>query len=293
MPTTDDGSIAPPAGGLTLDPLMPAEIARAAERVGVRKAGMDPISMVVLAGLAGAFIALGAMIFTVTITGAGGGLGPSRLLGGVAFSLGLVLVIVAGAELFTGNTLVVMAWASRKVSTGLLLKGWAIVYVGNFVGAVATMLLVYFSRQYELGDHEVGATALRIAVAKVQLDFGQAIALGVLCNVLVTLAIWLSLSARSIPGKVIGIIFPITAFVAAGFEHSIANMYFIPLGLLLKEEDAVVEASGVASADLADLGWSEFLLANLVPVTLGNIIGGAVLVGAVYWFVYLRPGRAS
>jgi formate transporter len=276
-----------------LDPLLPPEIARACEQVGVRKAGMDPVSMAVLAGLAGAFIGLGAMLFTVTITGAGGGLGPSRLLGGVAFSLGLVLVIVAGAELFTGNALVVMAWASRKVSTPRLLRGWAIVYVGNFVGALATAGLVFVARNWELGDHAVGATALRIAVAKVQLSFLEAVALGVLCNALVTLAVWLSLSARSMPGKVLAVVFPITAFVAAGFEHSIANMYFIPMGMLLKGEDAVVSASGLSDAQLADLDAGGFVLHNLVPVTIGNVIGGALLVGAVYWFVFLRPGVAA
>lgn len=273
----------------SLDALLPPQIASAAETVGVRKAGMDPVSMLVLAGLAGAFIALGAVLFTVTITGAGGGLGPSRLLGGVAFSLGLILVIVAGAELFTGNTLVVMAWASRKVSTMLLLRGWAIVYVGNFVGAVATALLVFVARNWELGNGAVGGTALRVATAKVQLGFVEAVALGILCNVLVTLAVWLALSARSVPGKVVAIVFPITAFVAAGFEHSIANMYFIPMGLLLKEEDAAVEASGLGAEELAHLDVGGFLLDNLVPVTIGNIIGGALLVGAVYWFVYLRP----
>ena len=273
-----------------LDPLMPPEIARAAESVGVRKAGMDLISMLTLAGLAGAFIGLGAMLFTVTITDAAGGLGPSRLLGGLAFSLGLILVVIAGAELFTGNTLVIMAWASRKVSTTRLLRGWAIVYAGNFVGAVATALLVFAARNWELGDHAVGATALRIAVGKVQLGFVEAVALGVLCNTLVTLAIWLSLSARTVTGKVLAIVFPITAFVAAGFEHSIANMYFIPMGLLLKEEEAVVEASGVGASDLADLDVAGFVVDNLIPVTIGNVIGGALLVGAVYWFVFLRPG---
>ena len=277
------------AGDPTLDPLMPPEIARAAEGIGVRKANMDITSMAVLAVLAGAFIALGAVLFTVTITG-GGALGPSRLLGGVAFSLGLILVVIGGAELFTGNTLVIMAWASRKVSTALLLRGWGIVYAGNFVGAIATALLVFIAGTWELGNDEVGATALRISAAKVSYGLGQAIALGVLCNVLVTLAIWLSLAARSVAGKVIVIVFPITAFVAAGFEHSIANMYFIPMGLLLKNEDRAVAASGLSSDQLADLTWSRFLLANLVPVTIGNIIGGAVLVGAVYWFVYLRPG---
>ncbi len=274
----------------TLDLLMPTEIAQASEGVGVRKANMDLVSMAVLAGLAGAFIALGAVLFTVTVTGAGGGFGPSRLLGGVAFSLGLILVIVAGAELFTGNTLVVMAWASRKVSTPLLLRGWAIVYVGNFIGAIGTVLLVFVAGNWELGSNEVGGTALRIASAKLSYGFMQAIALGVLCNVLVTLAIWLSLAATSVTGKIAAVIFPITAFVAAGFEHSIANMYFIPIGLLLKNEDAAVSASGLTADQLADITWVDFVVANLLPVTIGNIIGGAVLVGAVYWFVFLRPG---
>lgn len=276
-----------------LDLLMPTEIAQAAEGVGVRKANMDLVSMAVLAGLAGAFIALGAVLFTVTVTGAGGGFGPSRLLGGVAFSVGLVLVIVAGAELFTGNTLVIMAWASRKVSTPLLLRGWAIVYAGNFVGAIATVLLVFVAGNWELGGNEVGGTALRIASTKLSYGFAQAVALGVLCNVLVTLAIWLSLAARSVAGKIVAVIFPITAFVAAGFEHSIANMYFIPMGLLLKNEDAAVAASGLGERELADLTWLDFFVANLLPVTIGNIIGGAVLVGAVYWFVFLRPGLAG
>jgi len=281
---------AQPPTGPTLDLLMPPEIAQASERVGVRKANMDVISMAVLAGLAGAFIALGAMLFTVTVTGAGGGLGPSRLLGGVAFSLGLILVIVAGAELFTGNTLVIMAWASRKVSTSLLLRGWAIVYIGNFVGAFATALLVFVAGNWELGANEVGGTALRIASGKLSYGFVQAIALGILCNVLVTLAVWLSLAATSVASKAVAIIFPITAFVAAGLEHSIANMYFIPMGLLLKEEGAAVDASGLSADQLAGITWADFIVANLIPVTIGNIIGGAVLVGAVYWFVFLRPG---
>lgn len=275
----------------TLDLLLPAQIARASEDVGVRKAAMDVVTMSVLAGLAGAFIALGAMLFTVVTTHAELGFGPTRLLGGVAFSLGLVLVILAGAELFTGNTLIVMAWADRRVSTTRLLRGWVIVYGGNFVGAVLTALLVYAARTWALDGNAVGGTALTIASTKVELGFGQAIALGVLCNVLVTLAVWLSLGARSFGGKVIAIVFPITAFVAAGFEHSIANMYFVPLGLLLKREEAVVSASGLGAERLDALTWGNFLVRNLVPVTIGNVIGGALLVGGVYWFVYLRPAR--
>ena len=281
------------AGADPLDPLLPRQIAEACERVGVTKAHLDLVSMLVLAGLAGAFISLGAMLYTVTVTDAGLGLGPSRLLGGVAFSLGLILVVVAGAELFTGNSLVVMAWANRKVSTLLLLRGWLVVYGGNFAGALLTLLLVYATEQWKIGDAAIGGTALRIANNKVNLDFGQAIALGVLCNALVALAVWLALSARGVPGKAIAIVFPITAFVAAGFEHSIANMHFIPIGILLKNKESVQAAAGLTPSDLGDLTWADFFVSNLLPVTIGNIIGGALLVGAVYWFVYLRPRRQT
>jgi formate/nitrite transporter len=277
----------------SFDALLPQETADACERVGVNKARLDTVSTLVLAGLAGAFIALGAMLFTVTVTQTELGFGPTRLLGGVAFSLGLILVVVAGAELFTGNTLIIMAWAGRKISTPLILRNWALVYGGNFVGALLTVLLVYASRQFEFNGNEIGATALKVANGKVNLGFGEAVALGILCNVLVTLAVWLALTARSTIDKIFAIIFPITAFVAAGFEHSIANMYFIPMGILLKEESSVREAAGLTSGDLSNLTWGDFFLANLLPVTIGNIIGGALLVGGVYWFVYLRPRRSS
>ena len=278
---------------VSFDALLPPQIAEACERVGAAKARMDLVSTLVLAGLAGAFISLGAMLFTVTVTEAELGFGPTRILGGVAFSLGLVLVVIAGAELFTGNTLIIMAWASRKVSTPLLLRNWGLVYAGNFAGAILTVLLVYASQQWEFNGDEIGATALKVADHKANLGFGQAVALGILCNALVTLAVWLALSARGIIDKIVAIIFPITAFVAAGFEHSVANMYFIPMGLLLKEESSVREAAGLSEGALSNLTWSHFLLANLLPVSIGNIIGGAVLVGAVYWFVYLRHDRAT
>lgn len=276
-----------------LDMLLPPEVARACEAAGERKVRMDLVTMAVLGGLAGAFIGLGAMLFTVTMTASTLGYGPARLLGGVAFSLGLILVICAGAELFTGNTLAVMAWASRRVSTALLLRAWGIVYVANFAGALLTVLLVYATKQWSLDDARVGATALEIATAKVNLAFGQAVALGIACNVLVTLAVWLSLAAQTFAGKVVAIVFPITAFVAAGFEHSIANSYFIPMGLLLKDESAVRAASSVSPEQLSNLTWSGFLVDNLLPVTIGNVIGGAVLVGAVYWFVYLRGTKTG
>ena len=274
------------------DALIPAEMAAKAEQIGVKKAHANGVSMFVLAVLAGAFIALGAIFSTTVTAGAGAALpyGVTRLLAGLVFSLGLILVVVGGAELFTGNNLIVMAWASRKVSTALLLKNWVVVYAGNFVGALGTAALIFVSGQYQFGAGAVGAAALATANSKAGLGFFQALALGVLCNALVCLAVWLTFSARTTTDRILAIIPPITAFVAAGFEHSIANMYFIPIGLLIKAgAPASFWASiGKQAGDYAGLTWGSFLLNNLLPVTIGNIIGGAVLVGAVYWFVYLR-----
>ncbi len=274
---------------IRIDALMPPEMAERMEDVGVKKAGMDFITMSVLAGLAGAFIALGAVFATTIATGAGAlpyGLG--RLFAGLVFCLGLILVIVAGAELFTGNNLIVMAWASGKVTIQALLRNWVTVYVGNLVGSVATAAFMFLTRQYTFAGGEIGRAALNIANAKVNLDFVQAIALGVMCNALVCLAVWLTLSARSTTDKILAILFPITAFVAAGFEHSVANMYFIPIGLFIKDFDPNFVA-GLGMADsLGNLNWGAFLVNNLLPVTIGNIIGGGVLVAAVYWFVYRR-----
>ncbi len=280
---------APTFSSTGLDALPPREMARKAEQVGVTKAGLGTGETFVLAFLAGAFIALGA-IFATTVTTGGGELpyGVARLLGGVSFSLGLILVIVAGAELFTGNNLLVMAWAGRRISTRRLLRNWGIVFAGNFVGAVATAFLLFASKQYEFGGGAVGVQSLTIAAAKTNLGFGQAIALGALCNALVCLAVWLCYSAHSTTDKILAIVFPITAFVAAGFEHCVANMFFIPMGLLIKSDSSFV--SGQAGVpDLGSLTVSNFLWANLLPVTIGNVIGGAVMVGAVYWLVYLRP----
>jgi len=274
-----------------LDALPPAEVARKAELVGVTKAGMETFNVFVLSILAGAFIAMGA-IFATTVAAGGSELpyGVVRLLAGLTFSLGLILVVVAGAELFTGNNLIVMGWASRRVSTALLLENWTIVWVGNFVGAFATAFIVYVSGQYTFGGGAVGQTALSIAAAKTSLGFVEAIALGMLCNALVCLAIWLTYGAHTTTDKVLAIIPPIAAFVAAGFEHSVANMYFISIGLLIERDEGFV-ASLQPPPDLSELNWASFFLDNLLPVTIGNIIGGAVMVGAVYWLVYLRPRR--
>ena len=273
---------------LRIDALLPPEMARRAEYIGVSKAEAPVLRTFVLAILAGAFIALGAIFATTISAGTSSALpfGVTKLLVGFVFCLGLVLVVIGGAELFTGNNLIVMAWASRKVSTTALLCNWGIVYAGNFVGSVGTAILIFLSRQYTFGGGMVGASALAIANGKVNLDWFQALMLGLLCNILVCLAVWLTFSARSTIDKIATIIFPITAFVAAGFEHSVANMYFVPIGLLIKAFDPTFIAT--TGLELTKLTWGNFFVNNLLPVTIGNIIGGSVFVAAVYWSVFLR-----
>jgi formate/nitrite transporter len=289
---------------IRIDALLPQEMATRAEYLGVRKAEMPFLKMFMLSVLAGAFISLGAIFATtvgagsISITASGGETafttgfpyGFNRLLVGLVFCLGLILVVVGGAELFTGNNLIVMAWASGKVKGRALLLNWLVVYLGNFLGAMGTVVLMFFSKQYLFGSNSVGIAALRIAVAKVEFTFLQAVALGILCNALVCLAVWLTFSARSTLDKIAAIIFPITAFVAAGFEHSIANMYFIPYALFIKHFDPEFTALvGDKVAHLDKLTWESFVFNNLIPVTIGNIIGGAVLVAAIYWAIFLRP----
>lgn len=277
----------------SFDAYLPPDMAAKAENSGVAKANLGLFRMMALAVLAGAFIALGAVFATVATTGASSVLpfGLAKLVGGLVFCLGLILVVVAGAELFTGNNLIVMAWANRKVSTRNLLRNWVIVYSGNFIGAFVTAYGIFVSGQYLFGGGAVGLNALNIANAKVNLGFMQAVVLGTFCNALVCLAVWLCMSARTTTDKILAIIFPITAFVAAGFEHSVANMYFIPVGLFIKNfaPASFWTQTGVAVADYSALTWQNFFVANLLPVTIGNIIGGALMVGLVYWFIYLRP----
>ncbi len=279
------------------DALLPAEIAAKAEDVGAAKAALPLVKMSVLAVLAGAFIALGAN-YSVVVT-AGGDLpsGVSRLLAGVVFSLGLVLVVVAGAELFTGNTLLVMAYASRRIKTLALLRAWLVVYSGNFLGAAATALLVFWSGEHGQQDGLIGRRALEIAEQKSALGFREAVVLGILANVLVCLAVWLCLGARTLIDKVAAIVLPVSAFVAAGFEHSVANMFFLPFALLVRDDGTSWSSAPIASGSIEHLTVRNLLVGNLLPVTIGNIIGGSVLVGLVYWFVYLRaapePGERS
>ncbi len=275
----------------TLDGLLPPQIAAKAEEVGVNKGRLPLVQTLMLSILAGAFVGLAAMFCTVVLTGNGvdGAIrlpyGVVRVMGGVAFSLGLILVIVAGAELFTGNTLMVMAVANRKLSLARLAYNWSVVYVGNLIGSVVTAYLVLLTEQHRFAAGEVGKTAMAIADAKCGLAFLPAMASGVYANALVCLAVWLCMSCRSTTDKILAIVFPITAFVACGFEHSVANMYFIPMGLFVAGDAAFWAERGVDLAAYSALSWSGFVR-NLIPVTIGNVIGGAFFVGGVYWTIY-------
>jgi formate/nitrite transporter len=289
---------------VTFDTILPADMAVRAEETGVKRASNDVVTTLALSVLAGGFVALGAVFATTVSAGsivataadgtttlsAGLPYGIVKLLSGLAFSLGLILVIVGGAELFTGNTLIVMAWASHKVTTRALLRNWALAFTGNFAGALATAGLMFLTTQYTFGGGAIGVSALSTASQKAALAFIPAVALGIMCNVLVCLAVWMCYGARTTVDRVMAIVPPIAAFVAAGFEHCIANIYYIPLGLFIKAgaPDSFWVAIGKTAADYPALTWSNFLIGNLLPVTIGNIIGGSVLVGAVYWFVYLR-----
>lgn len=279
-----------PSNGFDL--FLPPVMAKRAEDIGVTKANAPAGKLLMLAMLSGAFISLGAVFCTVVLAGSSEmPYGIARLSAGVVFSLGLILVVLGGAELFTGNNLIIMAWASRKVTTAAVLKNWVIVYLGNFIGSIFTALLMIVAKQYTFGGGAVGLTAMNIASSKVGLGFWQAIALGILCNGLVCLAVWMTYSGRSVVDKILAILFPISAFVAAGFEHSIANMYFIPYALFIKAFDPAFISTLGDKVNLSSLTWDAFFLKNLLPVTIGNIIGGAVLVGVVYWWIYLTDSK--
>ena len=289
---------------ISFDALLPPAMASKAEDLGVKKANLKAPNMFMLAILAGAFIGIGA-IFATTVAAGGMSVkdaagaaafstgfpyGVTRLLVGLVFTVGLILVVVGGAELFTGNTLIMMAFASKKVTLVQLLRNWGIVYVGNLVGSMLTAYIVFLGKQYTFGSGAIGLAALNIGEAKTALTFVQAVALGIMCNALVCMAVWMCYSARTTTDKILAIIPPIACFVAAGFEHSIANMYFIPVALFIKGsgDTAFFEMIGKTADSFTHLTWGNFFLANLLPVTIGNIIGGGIMVGLVYWFVYQR-----
>jgi len=271
----------------SVDAYAPKEIAARIEQTAVVKSSGDPLRVFALAILAGAFIAFGAVFYTIVTYDADGiAAGLLRLLGGLAFSLGLILVVVAGAELFTGNNLIVMAYVDGKVTFLQLMKNWTTVYIGNFIGAIGIAVLIYFSGHWLIDSGAVGSKALAIANAKVNLSWIEAFTRGVLCNTLVCLAVWLCFAGRTVVDKVLAVIFPVAGFVAMGFEHSVANMYFISAGLLAKNQPEL--SSILATMDLEHLNTAGFIFNNLVPVTLGNIVGGSLFVGLFYWFIYLR-----
>ncbi|HEY9076496.1 MAG TPA: formate/nitrite transporter family protein [Anaerolineaceae bacterium] len=286
------------------DSLTPPEVALKTQGIGVKKAGNSTISLISLSLLAGIFIALGAVFATIVFSESliiqspgGNGIystalpyGLTRLLGGLVFCTGLAMVLVGGGELFTGNMLMVIAWMQHQITFRSLLRNWVIVYAGNFLGSILIAGLVFLGNTHMNGGGAFGLTALNIAKTKAGLDFFSAFFSGVLCNLLVCMAVWMSYSARTTGGKIAAILLPISAFVAAGFEHSVANMYFLPMGLLIKDFAPLSFWSliGKTTLDFSSLTWEAFFIHNLLPVTLGNIFGGAILVGWMYWVAYLR-----
>jgi formate/nitrite transporter len=265
------------------DAYAPKEIAAKVETVGVAKAHMATLPLVMLGLLAGAFIGLGAVFFVIVKSDASLGYAAGQILGGLVFCLGLILVVIAGAELFTGNNLLAMAWADGQITTREVLRNWLWVCCANFVGTTGLALLVYLSGHTHLNGGAIGATVLKIAQNKQNLVWHEAFFRGVLCNVLVCMAVWMAMAGRSVMDKVVAIIFPITAFVAAGFEHSIANMYFMQLALLIQYFEPTVAGNALTVAGM---------FGNLVPVILGNLVGGSVFVGLVYHLIY-RVAAAS
>ena len=264
----------------SLNAYSPAEIKEAVEKVGVKKADLPFLASLMLAVIAGGGIGLGALYYTVVVSDAALSFAAARVMGGVVFSLGLIIVLVGGAELFTGNNLIVMAWASGNVSAKEMLRNWVVVYFGNLIGALGLVILVFLSHHLDMNGGRIGLSILNTAAAKIQPDAVTLFFKGVLCNLLVCLAVWLAYAGRSVTDKVVALVFPVSAFIAAGFEHCVANMYFLPLAWLMTR-------TGNVPADFdASVITMTGIIHNLVPVTLGNIVGGAGLVGAMYWMIY-------
>jgi formate transporter len=268
------------------DAYSPREIAERVENIGVAKARMPLLPLAMLGVLAGGFIGLGSLYFTLVTSDATLGFAASRLLGGLVFSLGLVLVAVAGAELFTGNNLIAMAWAEGKVSSAEVLRNWIVVCLANFAGAAGLAVLVYLSGHLGMNGGAVATQAVKIAAAKAALPAGEAFFRGVLCNILVCMAVWMAFAGRSVVDRAIAIVFPISAFVAAGFEHSVANMYFFPVAMLQLSHAPSV----IPGAELID---TAHMMRNLALVIPGNIVGGSVLVALVYYVIYRRSGKSE
>lgn len=276
---------------LNIDCKTPANVADTLSRtICVQKTNTSAFKLIVLGILAGAYIGFGACLATLVGHDLAKylGLGLSRFFTGAVFSVGLMMVVIAGAELFTGNNLMLMSVLDKRTNLGKMLQKWLIVFMANFIGSVLLAYLYFETNLWKMGDMAVGLSAIKIAAAKVNLTFGEALSRGILCNWLVCLAVWMALTSRDIAGKIFAIFFPIMAFVAMGFEHSIANMYFVPLGIFLKGM-IIVDPKVLDLASLtSNLTWGNFFVKNLLPVTIGNIIGGAFFVGLVYWSVYVK-----
>jgi formate transporter len=273
------------------DALLPPQMAERAAEAGVGKATKDPMKSFLLAITAGLHIGI-AFIFYTTITTGAGDLpwGLTRFLGGLAFSLGLVLVIITGGELFTSSVLTLVARASGKITWRALFKNWMLVYVGNMLGALFLVGIMLTAKQYMFDGGQVGLNTMHIAQHKLHHDFWQAVALGIMCNVLVCVAVWMTFSGRTLTDKIIVMVLPVAMFVSAGFEHCIANMFQVPMAIGIKNlaSPEFWQAIGSTPAEFADLNLMTFIVNNLIPVTLGNIIGGGVFVGMLYWLIYLR-----
>jgi formate transporter len=278
--------------------LAPNDLSKSLVAVGQKKAALPITKMFILGMLAGVFIGFASHLATVIGTGSTQWFGVQRFLVGAVFSVGLMLVIIPGSELWTGNNLMTVALLNRKISFAKLMRNWTVVYIGNLVGSILLSIIV--ARYSGLLSGNVGATAINIAAAKTSgasiggLDHNFAFFFrGIGCNWLVCLAVMMALSAQDIAGKVMGIFFPIMAFVASGYEHSIANMYFIPAGIFAKGFQGAAEASGLSAAALANINWTTFFTNNLISVTLGNLVGGAIFVGMVYWFLFVREDQPA
>jgi len=277
---------------IDIDAYSPPLIASRIDKVALVKAKLSFAQTFLMGILAGVYIAIGAQFATFVTSDSTLHFGLTSLIAGIVFSLGLMLVVVGGAELFTGNCLIIMGYISKRISTRDMLNNWIVSFAGNLVGSLTMVCWMSQTHQWEFFHNMVGAKALLIANTKVNLSFSAALARGVLCNSMVCLAVWLCFSGRSVADKIMCIIFPIGGFVASGFEHCVANMYFIPMGVVLKKHPEVVAAAEKMAGktlDLSQLTWKGFFVNNLFPVTLGNIVGGVILVGIVFWFVYLRP----
>lgn len=257
------------------DAYSPDQIAIRIEELGVNKSKASFLKLFLLAILAGAFISMGAIFYTVVITDSNLGFGMTRLIGGITFSSGLILVVIAGAELFTGNNLMAMAWVDKKISTQSLLRNWSVVYVGNVVGCLITVILIYLTGLHQMNEGAVQNTAVKIAQAKYDLTFLETFAKGILCNALVCIAVWLVMAGRSVTDKILAVIFPVTAFVTLGFEHVIANWFFLPYAMLL---------------DKSLINENLFII-NILASTLGNVFGGTILVAGIYYFAYRHRSK--